>query len=78
MRQSEINNPVQGFTPKEIRQDVEILDTEGVVAIRTSEDVDYHINDDAANQAAMKAGVTVIASSVKKLTFDVAITIEVM
>lgn len=77
MRASSKNNPVQGFAPSRI-ETVTVLDTKGVEAIRIAEAKVYHINDDTGNAAIMPAGVTVIASTVAKITFASATVVEIM
>lgn len=77
MRQALVSNPVQGFTPDRI-ETATVLDTTGILAIRVSEAVTYHINNDTGNVATMPIGVTVIAQDVASLTFGLATTVEVM
>ncbi len=81
MRHSNTGNPIQGFTPSEIR-DVTAMDFTGadknIIGIRLNTESEYYINTDSANKATMPAGVTIIDSKVSAITFTASTTVEIM
>lgn len=77
MRQANVSSPIQGFTPHRI-ETTTVLNTSGILAIRVSTPVLYHINGDSGNQATMPVGVTVISKNVSSITFGTATAVEVM
>lgn len=83
MRNSNTGNPIQGFTPSEIRTNVTILDFtaesgRGIVGIRLNVEEDYYIGADSGNVATMPAGVTIINPNVGSFTFSAPVSLEIM